>query len=142
MKKHGHTAGKSKTPIYRVWCNMVQRCNDKNSPTYARYGARGIRIIWNNFEDFLRDMQESWAPGLSIERKDNNGPYCKDNCKWATVKEQALNRRSNVFLTHDGKTQTLSEWANELGIDRRTLRMRMKLGWSDDEVISTPLRGH
>jgi hypothetical protein len=140
MTKHGHCKNGKWTPMYRVWRAMIQRCRDKNSINYERYGARGIRIEWKSFEDFVHDMESGWSPGLQIERKDNSGPYRRENCRWATPKEQALNRRNNVWLEHDGQRKTLSQWADGLGMKRMTLKRRLNLGWSVSDALTTPIR--
>ncbi len=83
---------------YVTWTDIRQRCNNKNNPSYANYGGRGIKIDprWDVYNNFLQDMGE--APvGHSIERKDNNGDYTKENCKWATAKEQGRNRRTTIL---------------------------------------------
>lgn len=90
------THGKSKTPEFTVWQGMISRCENKNNNHYSNYGGRGISVCgeWHDFETFIRDMMRRPTPQHTIDRKDNNGNYCKDNCKWSTKKEQARNRRA------------------------------------------------
>lgn len=90
---HGHTKGCMETVFYRTWKNIRQRCSDPNHPSWEFYGARGIKVLYSSFAEFLLDMKEGWREGLSIDRKDTNGNYEPGNCKWSTPKEQANNRR-------------------------------------------------
>ena len=117
--------------IYRSWYNMKTRCTNKNSPNYQGYGSRGITFDskWSTFAGFLEDMQDSYVNGLSIERIDNNGNYCKENCRWANAKEQANNTRNTekaLRYTFQGKTLRISEWAKLFNINRTTLDMRIR----------------
>jgi hypothetical protein len=138
--KSSITHGKTETKEYNIWCTMKARCyNDKNG-SFKDYGSRGISVCaeWlNSFQRFFDDMGEC-PEGLSIERIDNNGNYEPSNCRWATRQEQSLNRRSNVIMELDGKKQTESEWADELGISRNVLQHRRDRGWSDKDALTIP----
>lgn len=96
---NGHTThGKAFDRIYRIWIGMQQRCGNPKTHNYSRYGGRGIQIVWKSFEDFYRDMSESYRDDLTIDRINGDGNYCKENCRWATITQQNQNRnyRRNV----------------------------------------------
>lgn len=121
-KREQHRRSK-RDGTYRSWLKMKDRCLDERNNRYHSHGGRGISVCdrWkNSFLAFLADMGER-PDGMSIERKDNNGPYCKDNCIWATDKQQARNRRNNLLVTRNGETKTLAELAEELGIKYKRL---------------------
>lgn len=129
--------GKSDTIEYRTWAAMIQRCTNVNDPRYVNYGGRGITFdpAWRFFENFYKDMGDK-PVGTSLERINNNGNYEKSNCRWATVKEQSRNRRSNVSLTFKGKTKLIVEWAELYKIHPNTLKARLLAGWAIERALT------
>jgi hypothetical protein len=125
------THQKSKTAIYRLWSMMLDRCRNPKNREFARYGGRGIKVCtrWHQFENFYADMGDR-PDDKSLNRIDNDGPYDPSNCEWASRRVQARNKTTNRLLTHEGKTQPLAAWAEELGINRNTLNTRLRRGWS------------
>jgi len=125
---HGCAKAGNETPEYRTWKGIRKRCHNPKSVGYKNYGGRGIKVCdrWSKFENFLADMGQKPTPKHTIERRDNNGNYEPNNCRWATVKEQNNNRRSNTKVTYNGQTKTISQWADELGFSWKTLYMRYK----------------
>jgi len=136
------THGMSSSLDYKIWQAMVQRCINHNSLDYKDYGGRGIVVCdsWLKFEAFYRDMGPRPSKDHSLDRIDNNGPYCKENCRWATKKEQGNNQRSNRLLTHNGDTRTMSEWSASIGIPYVTLQSRIVRGWDVDRALTEPVR--
>lgn len=131
------------TPEFHAWMNMIQRCTATKWRRYADYGGRGIRVCerWmSSFEAFLEDMGARPTPHHSLDRIDNNGNYEPGNCRWATRKEQYRNRRSNHVVTVGNTTAVLSDWAAAAGINKVTLRSRLKRGWSPEMAVATPAR--
>lgn len=126
---------------YKTWKEMRQRCNNKNNHAYNNYGGRGITICkeWDSFEKFFEDMGVK-TDGMSLDRINNNKGYSPDNCRWATKKEQALNRRSNRRIAYDGKIMTISEWAESIGMKFDTLWMRLNRGKTFKDAIEIPVR--
>ena len=171
MKTHG----KSKTRTYRIWQGMLQRCGNNRVAAYPRYGGRGISVCdrWKKFENFIADM--GCAPdGFSIDRIDNNSGYKPENCRWASVYEQARNKRSSIvvdgmqsidaakafnlkydtvvyrvkhgvpmskplgkerYLTKNGVTLCMKDWAKKLGLAKSTISQRVSRGLSVDDVL-------
>ena len=139
MKRHGHAGdGAKRTRTYRIWQSMVKRCHDPKSTKFHAYGGRGIAVCeaWRTFTGFLADMGEC-PEGMSIDRIDNNLGYFKDNCRWATVQEQARNTSRSRMITHNGETLCLRDWERRLGLGYGTLWRRLAKG----ETIPYALRG-
>ena len=113
--------------VYNTWRAMQSRCNRKSDTVYKYYGGRGIRVCkrWDKFENFYADMGDR-PKGKSIDRKDNDGDYRPDNCRWATRKEQGRNRRSNIMIKYAGKSQCIATWGEELGIPYLILWKRLQ----------------
>lgn len=136
--------------LYSVWRGMVSRCTVVTQADFKHYGGRGIKVCdrWaTSVEAFIEDMGDSFVEGLEIDRIDNDGNYCLDNCRWATRRQQVLNRRQmgtafdTHYLTWGGETMCISEWADVTGINRATIGDRVtKLGWSTEKALTTPVR--
>lgn len=118
---------------------MKSRCQDPDNEHFAEYGGRGIEVCanWQTFEGFLSQMGEA-PEGLTLERVDVNSSYCASNCKWASRKDQARNRRNNRLLTIAGQTKTCAEWAESVGISRHLLYLRLRRGWDAAKAVFTP----
>lgn len=132
---------KMDTKLYRVWQNMKRRCYTASSNSYKNYGARGIIVCeeWKN--DFLSfynwAIENGYRDDLTIDRIDVNGNYEPSNCRWATVTEQANNKRNNRFIQYKGEKHTIAEWSKILKIKRETLRYRIKHNFPLEKVFST-----
>lgn len=138
------THGLHNRPEYSVWQNMITRCTNQSTNCFHRYGGRGISVCdeWRNFEQFYADMGDR-PDGMTLDRIDNNGPYSKENCRWATIGEQARNTRRTQLVEYKGKTQCLKDWANEVGIAYNTLRKRFVIyNWPFEKAITTPPRNY
>jgi hypothetical protein len=125
--------------LYNIWCRMRQRCNTSTCNDYKDYGGRGIRVCneWNSFSAF-NDWARSngYKKNLSIDRIDSNGNYEPSNCRWATNKTQARNKRNNHFISFKGEKKTLSEWSHITGIDTSLIRYRLKQKWPLEKVLT------
>jgi len=130
------------SPLYMIWRNMHGRCYDPENKRYKRYGARGIIVCerWHDLALFVADNQSMYKPGLTLDRKNNDGQYSPDNCRWATRIEQANNKSTNRLITYKGKTQNISQWADELSIPRSCLYLRIsRRGWPVEKALTTPV---
>lgn len=129
-------------PLYDTWAEMLQRCGNPKKQNYARYGGRGITVCerWRSFEAFEADMSPRPLGG-TLDRVDNDGDYSPENCRWATMREQSRNKRTNRVLTLDGRSQTVADWAEEVGIPSSIIRQRIdRSGWSVRDALTRPRR--
>lgn len=135
--------GQFGTRIYRIWNGIKSRCQNKNAKDYERYGGRGIAVCeeWQAFEPFYEwAMANGYRDDLSIDRIDNDGNYCPENCRWTTVRKQSRNRRSNRILEYNGVKKCLSEWDESVGAKTRgVVRQRLVRGWSIEKAVTTPV---
>lgn len=143
-KSHGDSIGRKKTAEYRAWRGMKDRCLNKNSAAWNDYGGRGITVCdrWKkSFEDFLSDMGRKPAGSrISLHRINNDEGYSPKNCIWATDKIQANARRNNRLLQFGGKTKTVTQWSDALGISVSLILNRLKLKWSVERILTQPVR--
>ena len=125
--EHGEATKGKVSGLYRIWLTMRERCNNPKSQRYAYYGGRGITVCpeWDSYEQFKADMGEK-PKGRSLDRKDNDGPYSKANCRWATPIEQGSNQRNNRWIEFNGEKKTLSEWARCFGRNTGSLHYGIK----------------
>lgn len=136
------THGLSKSTEHIVWAGMKTRCNNPNDPEFSNYGGRGIRVCeaWaNDFTTFLRDVGARPSREHTLDRINNEGHYEPGNCRWATRREQAANRRGLRMLTHNDETLTLADWARRIGLSPTAIAQRLRLGWSVADALS-PVR--
>ena len=136
--KHGY--GNKTSGLYSIWKGMKSRCLNPNRDSYKNYGGRGIGICeaWLSFEGFLKDMEEGYETGLTLERKDNMLGYSLENCKWATRSEQSSNTRRTLKLEYQGETYTEKQLANLIGTPRTTIQARRKIGLVGEELVNGP----
>lgn len=141
-RRCGHsTHGMYGTPSWKSWAAMRQRCHYEKDISFHNYGGRGIKVCdrWmNSFENFYEDMGER-PEGKSLDRVDNDGDYCPENCIWATKEEQGVNQRTNRIIEHDGERLTLMQWSRRTGLSKHTISRRIRLGWSVEKTLTTPL---
>ena len=142
------THGNSKHPMFQAYYDMVRRCTNPSRKDYHHYGGRGIKVCdrWmepngEGFKNFLEDSEKFEGDGSEIDRKDVNGDYCPQNCKWATRKEQTRNTRFNHIVEYNGESKCLAEWSEQMKIPYTILQDRLnKLGWSVDKAFTQPFK--
>jgi len=144
------THGMTNTRFYKIWQCMKNRCYLSSDIGFKNYGGRGIKICdrWLEFNNFKDDMYDSYLKSIinfgkkqtSVDRIDNNGNYCKENCRWASLSEQGRNKSNNRLMTFRGSTKCVTEWADLIKIKRNIIFSRLNLGWSIDKILTTPVK--
>ncbi len=145
MRKVATTHGMSSLPEYKIWKNIITRCTNPKSKSYARYGAVGIGVCkeWrDDFASFYKSMGCRPSTIHSIERIDNSKGYCPNNCKWGTDAEQRRNKSTNHMIEHNGLRLCIADWSAKTGLHKNTIRNRLILGWSVAKTLTTPSRSH
>lgn len=139
--KHLHARGGVGTPTYQTWLHMRQRCLNTGDDAFENYGGRGVTICpeWSDFSVFLCDMGPR-PEGKTIDRIDNSAGYSKDNCRWASSKQQLRNKRNNHLVFWANREMTLAEAIEGSGLTHQVVTSRLRLGWSLDAAINTPVR--
>ena len=144
INKKYETAEFWNTKLYKIYAGIKSRCLNIRNKRYIDYGARGITICdeWKNDYSLFYNwaISKGYKDGLSIDRINNDGNYEPSNCRFVTSKIQNNNKRNNRYITYNGKTQTMKQWADELNINYRTLKSRLNiLGWSVENALNTPI---
>lgn len=140
-RRHGHTAHGMVSPEHATWNSMLERCRNPKLRAYAAYGGRGITVCdrWLSFENFLADMGPR-PEGKTIDRVNVDGNYEESNCRWATLAEQARNKRTNRKHLFMGEMLIAADIATRAGIPLRRLQKRLRIGWPIDRAVSEPPR--
>lgn len=137
-KKHGM----SNTRLYTIWALMKSRCYNPSRKEYPRYGGRGIKVCdeWMEFDSFMRwAVDNGYSEDLTLDRVNNDGDYTPSNCRWASRKVQSFNRSTNRYITHNGQTKTITQWAADNNIPYYILKKRIDvLNWDFERAISEP----
>lgn len=144
LTKHGGAAQGSRSE-YQIWKGIRKRIYNSRAASYSRYGGRGISICerWeDSFENFLADMGARPSPQHSVDRRDNDGDYCPENCYWATASQQNRNTGRKLILTYKGESKPLAEWAESIGMRYRQLYRRIYTNkMTLEHAIETPIGG-
>lgn len=143
--RHGEARvdGAAQTPEYAAWRSMIARCESRTWRDFPNYGGRGIRVCdrWrHSFDAFVSDVGRRPSSTHSLDRIDVDGNYESGNVRWATLEEQANNKRNTLRLTVRGETKTATEWMRIAGLTRRALDARIASGWTPEQIVDTPLR--
>lgn len=132
--------GMAGTPLYYRWRAMLDRTTNPNHKGYPNYGARGIKVCerWHQFVNFMEDMGPRFDPSLELDRIDNDKGYDPDNCRWVSHQQQQRNKTTSHVVEYQGRSMTVQEWGEELGIKPNTLVYRLRRGWPVERALTTP----
>lgn len=139
-RKRGELHGDSKTRLYTIWQNMLNRCRNENIPEYYHYGARGITVCEEWAQSYLLfkqwAIQHGYDDSLTIDRIDCNGNYDPSNCRWVDMKVQANNKRNNKRVEINGIVKTESQWAHDSGVSRGVIARNIRKGLTEDDILT------
>jgi hypothetical protein len=127
--------------MFWIWSSAIRRCHDPRTSAFKNYGGRGIEVCdrWRkDFWAFVADMGPRPSAEHTLERIENDKGYLPTNVRWATRREQSRNKRNTVRITIDGRTQTMADWAREVGLWAATIHSRLRRGWSARDAVSRP----
>lgn len=128
--------------FYTRWIHMMQRCFVSTNPAYPDYGGRGITVCkrWQTFENYVEDLPEGYFDGAHLDRINNDKGYEPGNLRWVSQKQNNDNKRTGVLITYDGRTQSITAWANEVGLPMHVIRSRIKEhNWPVEKALTTPV---
>lgn len=140
-RKHGMSSSR----VFHIWANMLDRCNNPNSPRYQDYGGRGITVCdeWideNGSTNFINwALSNGYSNNLTLDRIDNDKGYSPQNCRWVDNRTQQRNKRTNRLIDYQNETHCLKEWSEILNIKYTTLQTRLRNGWSVEKAFQTPI---
>ena len=142
--------GGSDTRLYHVWNDMRQRCENPNKSSYVWYGAKGIRVCdeWQDFENFekwaYKNGYDDTAPRgyCTLDRIDNKEGYNPQNCRWVSMTDQNRNKSYHRYVEYHGKKYTVTQLADEVGMNKDTLVYRLNANWSVEDAVNKPIRKH
>lgn len=140
-KNPNYRHGLKNTRLYRIYHNMLTRCYNSSSKAFERYGGRGITICdeWKDDPKAFYDwsMSHGYSDELTLDRINNDGNYCPENCRWVTMKEQANNTCRCHYIKIDGETKSMREWCEITGVNYNTARDRIRQGWEPIKAVTT-----
>lgn len=144
LSKRNRTHGQSNSRIYNIWIKMIERCEKEYSPSYKKYGEKGIKVCeeWHNFTSFFKwSMGNGYNDELTIDRINGTLGYSPENCRWATPQEQANNIKTNLRIEYNGEKKTLAEWSREFSIPYKVLYQRIhKYKWDFERAVTQKVK--